>query len=207
MLFDGALFPGNFTADSTIDEFYLWLDRSPAWNGGAWGLQTLWHRGRYYRPDDRDPGDARFTSGAIDLPPRAARVLPPPGDSPPPSRPPRLLGVAWTEWAEAYDEEGPKMLDHSDSPPRALRPEAGGFVDLYVEADGAWYGPYRDGGWSAARTPSGEAPAGSRLRYAAKLKMGGPASPGTILLASPVLDDVTLYFTRGGPEILGWVCP
>lgn len=207
MLFDGALFPGNFTADSTIDEFYLWLDRSPAWNGGAWGAQTLWNRGRSYRPDDRDPEEARFISRAIEPALGRSRSLPPPGDPPAARRTPRVLGVAWTEWAEEYDREGPMMLDHSVSPPRALRPEAGGFADLYVEADGAWTGPFRNDGWSAVRTPSGRPPEGSRFRYAAKLKMGGPATPGTILLASPVLDDVTVYFDRGGPEILSWVSP
>jgi hypothetical protein len=229
MLFDGALFPGNYTADATFDEFYLWLDSSPANNGGVWGAQTLWHRGRFYRPDDHDPHDARFTSKAIDLTPRRARVLPPPfdspafgglaqdrpGNSPAPSHSPRLLGVAWTEWAEDYDHSGgpgmrPKMYDRAEVPPRTLRPESGTFADLYVELDGAWYGPLRDDGWSPVRSPSGRAPSladPASLRYAAKLKMGAPAAKGTILLASPALDDVTLYFDRGGPEILSWVCP
>jgi len=216
LLFDvpgsAGRFPGNFTADATFDEFYLWLDRSPAWNGGAWGVQTLWNRGRFYVPDDRDPNDARFTSRPIDLTPPRPRSLP--GATAAKPRAPRVLGVAWTEWAEDYVREGsttmaPRMLDHSVSPPRELRPDAGRFADLYVELDGAWYGPLRDDGWSAVKDPSGRPPALSdpaAVRYSVKLKTG-PTAPGTILLASPTLDDVTLYFDRGGPEILSWVSP
>jgi hypothetical protein len=215
ILFDGARFPGNFTADATFDEFYLWLDRSPAWNGGARGAETLWNGGRYYAPDDHDPNDARFTSRPIDLAPPRRRTLPPPGRSEAARRAPRLLGLAWTEWAEDYAREGagamaPRMLDHSVTPPRELRPDAGTFADFYVEVDGAWYGPLRDDGWSAVKDPTGRPPAcidPSTVRYAAKLKRGGPAAPGAILLASPALDDVTIYFDRGGPEITGWVSP
>ena len=104
----------------------------------------------------------------------------------------------------------PKMYDHSDEPPREMRPESGTFADLFVEIDGAWYGPFRDDGWSAVRAPSGRPPSLSdpaSLRCSAKLKLGAPATRGTILLASPVLDDVTIFFDRGGPEILSWGCP
>jgi hypothetical protein len=42
------------------------------------------------------------------------------------------------------------------------------------------------------------------VRWAAKLRTGA-VSPAAILLASPVLDDVTLYFESGRVEFLGWV--
>jgi hypothetical protein len=229
LLFDlpgeGALFPGNFAADATFDEFYLWLDRSPAYNGGLWGIQTLWSRGRFYRPDDRRPEDARFTSGPVDLGPASPRRLPP-GEAAPAEEmrqgsETRILGISWTEVAVDYEQEGgaslrPRAFDASEWPPRALRPEASpdangvaeaAVADLWVEIDGAWYGPYRGAGWSPVRTPEGLPPAvrdASSVRYAAKLKSGGPGAAGLILLASPALDDVTLFVERGGPAFLSW---
>ena len=45
------------------------------------------------------------------------------------------------------------------------------------------------------------------LRYAAKLKTGLPSRGTGVLLSTPILDDVTIYFDHGGPKILGWVSP
>ncbi len=169
-----GLFPANFSADATFDEFYLWLDRSPAYNGGLWGAQQLWSRGRYYRPDDANLSDARYTSAPVILAAGLARALPPPAPTTnstlsAPARF-RLLGAAWT----------------------AL----GGDVQLFLQAEG----PLRDAGWSSPGRPLPvDDPAA--VRWSAKL-LGGP---GTALLASPVLDDVTLYFDRGGADIVAWV--
>lgn len=89
--------------------------------------------------------------------------------------PPRLLGVAWTAF---------------------------GGAEVFVESGGAWYGPFRDDGWSAVRTPAGLSPeAAGEVRYRVKLKAG----PEPVLLSSPVLDDVTLFFERPEIEFLGWV--
>jgi hypothetical protein len=192
---NGAAFPANFTADATFDEFYVWTDREAYYNGGLWGLQQLWNRGRYYRPDDRDPNDARFTSALIDLSiparraPAPAATLPDPSGIPlstpvkedPPRR--RLLGVSWTEIAGDLT--------------------TGSVAELAVEADGAWHSPYRDPVFSPSRDSSG-APLliddPSKIRYAVKLKR--PVAPS---LSTPVVDDVTLFFDGGAPEILGWV--
>ncbi len=177
----GGLHPGNFAADATFDEFYLWLDRSPAWNGGLWGIQTLWARGRYHRP-----GGERFISGPV-LSGRKAR---------------RLLGVAWTEIAEDYDRDGaapaPRAYDFSETPPAVLRPEGGSSADLYLRAGETWHGPFRDPGGSAVRLPVEDPFA---VRYAAALKAGA-VGPSTILLSTPVLDDVTLFFDDGPVRIL-----
>jgi hypothetical protein len=177
----GGLFPANFSADATFDEFYLWLDRSPAWNGGLWGIQTLWERGRYHRP-----GGERFVSRPL-LADRTPR---------------RLLGVAWTEIAEDYDREGaamrPRAYDHSSTPPAALHPEGGTSVDLWLQSGGAWHGPFRNPGGSPARLDAAE------LRYGVELK-AGPVSRSTLLLSSPVLDDVTLFFDEGPVRILASV--
>ena len=109
------------------------------------------------------------------------------------------------------------MLDHSGVTPAALRPdrapdvngyEAGTMVDLHVEAGGTLYGPFRNEAYSPVKGSNGlppEIPEGTTVGYRAKMKRGSPRSPGTILLSSPVLDDVTLFFDAGRPEILGWV--
>src|SRR6185369_16131543 len=59
----------NWSADSTIDEFYLWkgnhLDAA----------QEFWSRGRYYVP--RSGKEAVFTSPPLDLAPKGARCAPP----------------------------------------------------------------------------------------------------------------------------------
>jgi hypothetical protein len=211
---DAGLFPANFTADATFDEFYVWTDRAAHYNGGLWGVQQLWSRGRYYRPDDRDPDDARFRSGPVDLGSALSRT---------PGARRRLLGVAWTELAEDYDRSGtslrPKLLDYSVTPPAELRPAAAadmnGFsgesmADVGVELGGAAYGPFRNAAFSAVRDAKGRPVAisdAAELRYTAKLKMGVARNASPILLSTPVVDDVTLYFDAGAPKILGWVNP
>jgi hypothetical protein len=220
-LFDGGLFPGNFGADATFDEFYLWLDRSPAYSGGLWGAQTLWARGRYYRPRDADPDDARFTSRAFELASphfrEPAPAAPSPGAlSPAPVPTPRartrVLAIAWTEIAEDYDRAGPrlrpKVFDYSASPPQELRPEGDTVADLHAAVGEAWFGPLRNDGWSPVRASDGTPPVvDGPVRYAAKLKAGTDRGSGAVLLSSPVLDDVTIFFDRGGPEFLSWVNP
>ncbi|HEX7898349.1 MAG TPA: hypothetical protein VF950_11360 [Planctomycetota bacterium] len=53
-LFPDGLFPGNFCADATIDELYVWLSASPR------NVHALWSRGRFH-----DGG--RFTSGELEI--------------------------------------------------------------------------------------------------------------------------------------------
>jgi hypothetical protein len=201
---DEGLFPANFTADATFDEFYVWMNRNGGAHGGLSGLQQLWNRGRYYRPDDRVPDDAKFTSGPVDLGPSDSRA---------PSADKRLLGIAWTEIAEDYDRSGtsmtPKGYDYSTTPPTELRPGES-VADLGLEVEGASYGPYRNPAFSPARTPAGRPVPirdGAELRYTAKLKTGAASQSSPILLSTPILDDVTLYFDSGVPKILGWVSP
>jgi hypothetical protein len=184
---DAGLFPGNYTADATFDEFYVWMDRGGWFNGGLWGIQQLWNRGRYYRPDDREPTDALFTSGPIELGARR-----------------RLLGVSWTEFAEEYDPAmKPKTLDYSTTPPTELMPEESS-VDLGFDVAGTAHGPYRNPTFSPVGRPI---EVDGPVRYTAKLKIGLGKSRSPILLATPVLDDVTLFFDCGGPKVLGWVSP
>ncbi len=229
----GGSIPRNYTADSTLDEFYLWTNRSSETGGGVAGAQTLWFRGRYYKPSDANAGDGVFLSQLLNLglPPR---VLPPTSTQtapdgtaapvvptvPPPSRK-RVLGVAWTVYAEEYDSTGaagtlrPKMLDYSSWPgPGELRPaaaaDANGFTaetiaDLWMVVDGTTYGPYRNEMFSPVRDASGNpVEVASSVQYRVKLKIG-PKTASTILLATPVLDDVTVFTDTGNPEIVGWL--
>lgn len=209
---DAGLFPANFSADATFDELYVWMNRGNYSSGGLRGLQQLWGQGRYYHADDADPDDAKFTSGEIEL----GRSSPRNG------RGRRLLGIAWTEFAEDYDRTGselrPKLLDVASTPPTELRPAAemdiNGYVgssvaDVGVVVGGAWTGPFRRAAFSPARGARGRPISiadGDVVRYTAKLKTGLGARSSAILLSSPVLDDVTLFFDDGGPKILGWVC-
>jgi len=211
---EAGLFPANFSADATFDELYVWKNRGSYSSGGLKGLQELWSRGRYYHADDRDETDARFTSAPIDLDAPASRRV---------RRRRRILGLAWTEYAEDYDRGGaslrPKLLDASTTPPTELRPAPGvdangspaeSVADLGLRLGDAVYGPYRNAAFSPVRGLSGrpvEAGDGEEVRYTAKLKSGLSGPSAAVLLSTPVLDDVTLYFDEGGPRILGWVCP
>jgi hypothetical protein len=173
----GETFPRNYSADATFDELYVWTGQGRDTTSRAMGL---WSRGRYYRPSDTDPDDAVFTSQPLQLPSG------------------RLLGIAWTAHAEDY---GPVMYDYADDPRTELRPSEGTVADLWVEVNDDRRGPYRNEGYSPIGFLAVEEE--SRVQYRAKLKIG-PATPSTILLSTPVLDDVTLYFDRGRPEFLSW---
>ncbi len=122
------------------------------------------------------------------------------------------MGVSWTEIAEDYEKNGcdlqPVMFDYAVEPPAPLRPVGGTSADVWLRVGEFSYGPFRNPGYSVARSACGvppEMPEGAEVRYCAKLKMGGPATPVTALLSTPVIDDVTIFFERGGPEILGYV--
>ena len=70
LLFDRALgprrvFPRNFAADATFDEFYLWTSS----RSGIRGIRSLWRRGRYYRPDDADSSDDWYSRAPLTLSP------------------------------------------------------------------------------------------------------------------------------------------
>jgi hypothetical protein len=210
---DAGLFPANFTADATFDELYVWNNRGNYSSGGVRGLEELWSRGRYYRANDRDPEDAKFTSAPLDPPSPVSRRK---------RNGRRVLGIAWTELAPDYDREGrglrPKLQDASATPPVDLRPTADADLNGYAEpsvADlgllvgTAWTGPFRNPVFSVTRTSAGRPVPwsdGDSVRYTAKLKTGLAGRPSGILLSSPVLDDVTLFFDDGGLRILGYTC-
>jgi hypothetical protein len=193
-------FPGNYSADATFDEFYLWMDRSPRVAGGLWGLQQLWQQGRYYRPDDVDPEDARWVSAPLFA-----------GE--PPARPGEdleVVGLAWTEWAEGYEGREARFFDRSEPTPRPLAPAGGTAADAGLLVGGRTLGPFRDPGFSALREADGRpvrVPEGVVLQASLKLKAGTTRNSSAVLLASPIVDDLTVYFRRGPEAFEEWVQP
>jgi hypothetical protein len=84
--------------------------------------------------------------------------------------------------------------------------------ELNLRIGSLTFGPYRNEGWSPVRaTHAANAtgvgmepplvPAGDECRFTAKLRVG-PAGPNTILLATPVLDDVTVFYAESSARFL-----
>jgi hypothetical protein len=213
----GIPYRGNHTSDGTIDEFYVWKRETDA------DIKLHWERGRYANPSrgggsaTGGRGDATFTSKPIDLL-SGMRVLPPPAGHTTAAGPAawekaqaQVLGVAWTWYGESQDENGrPVIYDYNAThggPSRELEPKVQlGIVD--GEGPGAIsYGPWDDDGYSAVETTTGHCPTlvdPQKLQYRARFRIQG-ANVATILLATPVLDDVTLFWRRGGPAIISYV--
>ena len=167
---------GNTTPDFTIDELYVWqarVDGDP---------RLLWLRGRYARP----VSGATFTSQAISLPP-AAEPGPPPV---------KILGVAWTWYGEETSSTGSPVLYDYNTPEGTAAGDVGPQVSLSIQDGAMVYGPMLDDGFSAAQDLSGMPPVmadPTQVKYLAQFSLAS-ASGATILLATPVLDDVTIYW-------------
>jgi hypothetical protein len=220
----------TFFADGTIDEFFMWIDQGILGSNG--NALLIYRLGRYYRPNDADPDDARFTSAALTLGstrrelPRGS-VVSAPGETgstgvqpPPAARPLYIMGVNWTCWAEDYtagSEPGglprlkPVMYDHrGNGAPVAFSPansaDASGYssetvCEMSLKVGARICGPYRNEGWS----PVWEAADSSEeVRYSAKLRVGPIDRLNAVLLATPVLDDLTLFTTAGAGEFLSY---
>jgi len=176
----------NWSADSTIDEFYLWkgnhLDDA----------HEFWSRGRYYVP--RSGKEAVFTSAALDLAPKDARNAPPAavaGSTVTAVRPQvKILGAAWTWYPEGADPKGqPTVTDHLNNDRLEAR------VTLTMVLNDKPVGPalHSDGG---AEIQMPVVNPGDVLKY--RLQFHLPAAElDSILLATPVVDDVSIYYTTG----------
>jgi hypothetical protein len=212
----GIPYRGNHTSDGTIDEFYVWKQETDA------DPKLLWERGRYANPSrggaaTGGQGGAIFTSKAVDLL-AGMRVLPPPaghstsaGGAAWEKAQVQVLGISWTWYGESQDENGkPVMYDYNSNtggPARELEPK----VQLgIVDGDGPGavsYGPWDDDGYSPVETTSGHCPTlldPQNMHYRARFRIQG-ANVATILLATPVLDDVTVFWRRGGSTMISYV--
>jgi len=79
-------------------------------------------------------------------------------------------------------------------------------VLLSIQDGATTYGPYDDDGFSAVRAPDGSPPIMSNInqvKYIAQFRLTR-ASPGAVLLATPVLDDVTIYWDDARTRLLAY---
>ena len=188
----GVAFRGNHPADFTIDEIYVWQNAADSPDPNL-----IWNRGRYTPPDAQN-GEGRFTSQPLPITPAQ-----------PGSGQASLLGVSWT-W---YGEENAPLTDSQDQPRlydyqgtvgtggTDLQPNVRvtGFLDgaLLHPTDLPPLGEHNDGFAAVQATGGGPVPVQdpTQVKYVAEFTTNG--SFGSILLATPVLDDVTIYWNDG----------
>jgi hypothetical protein len=201
---------GNFPADATIDEFHVW----DSWNDemGPRG----WHKGRYYKPINSEE-ERTFVSGPIQLRTRPFRSLAPPSAETPTGgmTPPktnavkasdeqiRVLGAAWTWYGGGYDSEWNRVLRDWDVPIYNMNP-IDRMIDLQIwfEVDGVEYGPLVNDRYSEISDIGVLVPEEGEFRYKARFVLDPGITVSSVLVDTPVLDDVTIFYTIGYPEVL-----
>jgi hypothetical protein len=123
---------------------------------------------------------------------------------------PRLKPVLWDYAARLNNAPPAALSPGNDLDKNGYRYET--VCELSVLVGSKKYGPYRHEGWSPVKQAhesssiaTTDAPVeikpGEVLKYTGKLRVG-PATINTILLATPYLDDVTLFYTEGSAQIL-----
>jgi len=221
---ENGAYKGNFSGDHTIDEFY-------AWNTAGAQFDLLWTGSRYYCPTNFGgtggsgtmAAQGRFSSQAlVNMVPYAVRTLAPPAAGSgsggsmvmdPPTL--RILGMAWTWYGDVPDHnqtpyqtwDGHRVLyDYSKDPQglaaRDLLPKVGAGID----DNGQVFGPFYEDGFSPvlntkSRTPSIQDP--TKLKYFVQIEVAAANRP--ILLATPVIDDVTLFWDDSASHLLSYV--
>jgi hypothetical protein len=205
----------NDGMDATLDEMYVW-DKHMMQKGNPQEAVTqfLWGKGRYYKE-----GGAEFTSGSIDLsklpattctaskalPGKAGDKYPDGGDRPSGvdlsylgDISPLILGINWTGWTDAiYD------YFYANTPgeePEALNAECNLFISLDNGATWLNSSPMKKYWWQWVYQIMG---AGNLLRY--KVRFDINKADNTILLESPIFDDISIYYKGGKIEFLTWV--
>jgi len=230
-------FPRNYSADMTYDELYVWANNSDTHLGYA---QTkLWGDGRYYKPGlgTNSYTDGLYTSATINLdqvsPSRS--LVPSSSTATPPyttssggsstvvvsssSTKKRLLGVAWTCFAEDYAANTtsliPVMYDYQNSSSPTPLQQIGSdgkpvpIARVFILADGQKFPlndaeGYRDDGFSqivdANQKPLTLTDA-TNIKYQVWFKILG-MNASTVLLATPYFEDITLFYDTGDVEFL-----
>ncbi|HYE97314.1 MAG TPA: hypothetical protein VEJ18_00320 [Planctomycetota bacterium] len=182
---------GNHSPDFTLDEIHVWRTATDA------DPRSPWMLGRYYRPDPAS-SEGVFRSAPLGLPAGASR---------------RILGVSWTWLGEPYDPADPWSLPPATdgepvlyaygvlgTPAKNVEPT----VQLSIEDGALLYGPFSDAGYSPVLNASSQTPVlqdPAQARYLAQFRLLN-AQFGDVLLATPVLDDVTLYWSDGASSTL-----
>jgi hypothetical protein len=194
-----GLFSGNFSCDSTIDEFYLW-------NSSGWATQQKALRGflegRYARPlrqtEDPRTSEGVFISRDLELP-FPTRDLPPPSSgtasktttSAKVER--EVVGISCTAYGEDAAVPAMELTDDGDGSKLPVR------IGMYLQVGEEIHGPFREDAYApvSVRFAPGE-----KVRYLIRFEIEG-LRERSILLTTPVVDDVTLYLKPpGGVRIL-----
>jgi hypothetical protein len=127
----------------------------------------------------------------------------------------RILGMAWTWYGEIPDYkltplttwDGHRVLyDYSKDPEGLASQDLEPKVGAGIDDGGQIYGPFYDDGFSPildtkSRTPSIQDP--TKLKYFVQIEVQGAGRP--ILLATPVVDDVTLFWDDNQSHLLSYV--
>jgi hypothetical protein len=186
--------------DSTVDEFYLWQESAEFYTQirDEFIKQGLWGRGRYYRGSD-----AIFTSGKVEFE-KLFREKRGSADQPYLLElSPMILGISWTAYDEdIYDWQVVGQISGQD-PQRLVA-----HTLIYLEEfDGSSYRPineelpFKKNWWSWV---------GKRLeppytiRYKLKFEMPYIDTLNSVLLESPIFDDISIYY-KSRPQFLSWV--
>lgn len=195
----------NWPADITIDEFYWWNQRDRLDEA-----LTLARLGRFYKPINNDYEEGGFTSEEIRWA-GTGRGLPPPSGKSSASAPAaaldkqvRLLGAQWTFYGEEAEAQGERWGEviHDYGPADADLPAE---CEFSIGLGQATYGPFRDPGFSRLVDSQGKPIVlDGPFTYRIKFRIHG-LTLDSQLLATPILDDVTIFYQVGPPEFLRYV--
>ena len=123
----------------------------------------------------------------------------------------RVLGVSWTWYAEGYDPNTGKrqLYYYSDgTQPGTAGTDCQPVVVMSIKNGSTTYGPYDDDGFSPVKDPStGQPPLMTdplNVKYVAQIRLDN-ADLSTILLATPVVDDVTVYWDDARYHLLSYL--
>ncbi len=234
---------GNYAADCTFDEFYVWANQAALGTiEGTIEPKLLWSRGRYYNGVGggyTGMAAPKFTSQAFELKTSLTRAVPPcstsaqpdtpsSGSAPPP--PPstvvslpalgagvRVLGIQWTWMGEPLDEKvtpfnawdgNPVLYDYSGTDDGSPGVDVKPLVKVgLIDGGSRTYGPFEDFSFSPVLGPDGGIPViqnPTQLQYVAYFELGN-ANDASVFLATPVLDDVTVYWDDNQTHLLSYV--
>ncbi len=221
---------GNHSADFTIDELYVWAREDVAsktvlWDRGRYYMPEDASEGKFTSQI------IMFTTNPVRVLPKQSAATPPGGtDAPPPPSNVtptykleplviRILGVSWTWYGEpvlrpeAGNEHFRKYrrvlynwnnrAQLNGLPAEDLMPE----VHLSIQDGNTIYGPYEDDSFSPVRAADGTPPImqnPNQIRYIVQFRLIR-SNPGAILLATPVLDDVTIYWDEARMRLLSYL--
>lgn len=225
---------GNYSGDHTVDEMYMWntdtYDPNLQWMQGRYyvpssggGRTGGGGEGRF----TSDVLDRMIPYAPRQLPPPSS-VQPPGGTASggtalaDPSSV-RILGVAWTYYGERHDEsqqeyaqvvrqgeqEGHRRFVYDYGNNRLLAGVPTGqrraIVRVGIQDGSLVYGPFEEDGFSPVLDKNGRTPRiqdPKLARYTVDFEIEGGGNP--VLLATPVLDDVTIFWDDEQTHLLSY---